>query len=213
MAYHTPVQQEKHFDDKRYQEIVHNSRYKYELIRPKGMSLMDYIYQLLGRFLEWFFGKFKNTAGVGKTAFYAIAIIIIAVALYFILKAQRSNVVSFGQFDKQNNPSFIIEDIKGINFQEKIKEAMDKKWYQQVVRLYYLYCLQVLDNMGSIKYSKHKTNHDYLYEIGNLEVKESFLFLTNFFEFAWYGKAHVEEWDINIIEQQFLTIQRHNRQS
>ena len=71
----------------------------------------------------------------------------------------------------------------------KAEEAND---YRLAIRLHYLKSLRLLDTLGKIIWRSGKTNHDYLLEIKDTELKEEFDNLSYIYEYSWYGQFEIE---------------------
>ncbi|MEL7147196.1 MAG: hypothetical protein AAFO69_12555, partial [Bacteroidota bacterium] len=99
--------------------------------------------------------------------------------------------------DKKNTFSpdsgAIIEDIKGTDFESKIRAAYENKNYREVVRFYYLFSLNKLDAAEIIRWKKGKTNYEYLYEVENDKIRTHFSSLNYYFEYAVYGEFEITE--------------------
>ena len=127
------------------------------------------------------------TSSILKIVFYALAIGIIGYILFLIIK----NIprTSKGKISKADLPdhSAPVEDIKELEIDRLLREALASGNYRLVIRIYFLGLLQKLDEDGFIVWKKDKTNRDYLSELFQkahyLEVKS----LTVAYEQVWYG--------------------------
>jgi len=102
------------------------------------------------------------------------------------------------------------ENIHEMDFDKLIEDALMKKDYRGGVRLVFLYSLKMLSDKNLIHWDQGKTNHDYLDELKQDELRGGFNDLNLYFEYAWYGNftinaetfAHVQQifsvWKANL---------------
>lgn len=118
----------------------------------------------------------------------------------------RTEFVTFlrGQH-KQSEFSFIDveEDIKGIDFDNRIAKAYDEKNYRLAIRWQYLKQLNNLNDKNLISYQSHKTNIDYGKELAQSNFKEGFLDISRVYDFVWYGEYGVTEEDYAKLSEKF----------
>jgi hypothetical protein len=79
------------------------------------------------------------------------------------------------------------EDVTGIDWEHRIREAMETGDFRLSIRYSYMHLLQLLNVTGLIAYRNGKTNYQYLSEIDNPDIKKMFRSLTIRYEYAWYG--------------------------
>lgn len=133
--------------------------------------------------------------GPWRIVFLIIIGLVIAYAVVKILGIDPT----FGMFYKnrknnfQKNKGAIIEDISGTDFEAAIKKAYANENYKEVVRYYYLFALNKLDEAEIIRWKKGKTNYEYLYEVQDSAMRENFSSLNYYFEYAIYGEFEVTE--------------------
>lgn len=80
-----------------------------------------------------------------------------------------------------------------MDFEKLIREALEKKEYRYGVRLTFLYALKLLSDKQHVDWRPGKTNHDYLEELNEGELKTGFNELSFYFDYAWYGEFAVNE--------------------
>ena len=85
------------------------------------------------------------------------------------------------------------EIIKNQNIQLLIDQALKDKNYRLAVRYYYLLTLQQLSGKELIDWQVQKTNHEYIYEIKNTQLRGQFVRLTDIYDYIWYGNFEVDE--------------------
>ena len=100
------------------------------------------------------------------------------------------------------------EHIHTLDFEKEITQARDQKQWRLLIRLQYLWALKKLADHDFIKVARGKTNHDYLYEVGDKNFRESLNSLIHIFEYTWYGNFEVSAAVLHEAERQFETFTR-----
>lgn len=125
--------------------------------------------------------------------YYGLMIVAILLIIRGLIKADRRGLL----FGKVNSNEIKIietdEDISKIDFDELIANALDGKQYKLAVRYLYLKSLKMLSEKDIIELRNNKTNYQYLNEIKNSQIADSFRVTTNRFEWIWYGDFPVDE--------------------
>ncbi|POY39015.1 hypothetical protein C3K47_00505 [Solitalea longa] len=167
-----------------------------------------------GKFLRWI-GKWldKLFGGLGYDNFwqYVFITIIILVAVWVILKLAGVRFTDLFQRKKVNVDlpyETVNEDVRKMDFDQLIGEALDRKNYRLAVRLYYLKALKQLDESGLIAWKPEKTNSCYMNELSSSHLKTDFQQMTMSFEYVWYGEFSLGEHDFNSIRGTFLAFQK-----
>lgn len=94
-------------------------------------------------------------------------------------------------------------DIRAIDFDAQIEEALSERAYRRAVRLYYLKALQRLAERELIDWQPDKTNHHYLDELKAVQLRQSFAHMTRLFEYIWYGDFPLDEAAFNDAHRTF----------
>ncbi len=89
-----------------------------------------------------------------------------------------------------------------------LREALEQKNYPLAIRLYFLQIIKDLSQNGSIRWSKEKTNRDYLREMKPHPLSAPFQKTTTTFEQVWYGNAPVTQSDFEHLEPEFKELLR-----
>lgn len=129
------------------------------------------------------------------------SIIFLLFLLLTIVKTQLYTV--FYSEKAVNTPDFKLPSMEdqNIDFDQTIRSYIDQKQYRQAIRWLYLKIFNQLKNKEYIRFSKEKTNVDYLRDLGNSDLKSGFLLVTNLYNRIWYG-------DVEITEDQFLRFEK-----
>ncbi len=87
----------------------------------------------------------------------------------------------------------VSDDIREIDFDRLIDEAVAACQYRRAVRLLYLKTLKTLAARHLIDWQRDKTNHEYIDELRTPALRRPFAVLTTLFEYVWYGDFPVDE--------------------
>jgi hypothetical protein len=125
---------------------------------------------------------------------YAAAFGIIAYILYLILQnASWKSNPKIRKVDLQNDVSSPVLEIKELEIDRLLREAMAATNYRLAIRICYLGLLKKLDEDGFIIWKKDKTNRDYLTELYlKARYYEEVRQLTSVYELVWYGDHDLE---------------------
>ena len=92
------------------------------------------------------------------------------------------------------------EDLDQNKIDEKIRNAILQGNYREAVRYHYIKTLQVLGEKGWIQLHAQATNYEYVLQMNKHSFADKFYYLTNAFEYVWYG-------EFNLSENQFALVQ------
>ena len=87
-----------------------------------------------------------------------------------------------------------------------LREALEKSDYPLAVRIYYLQIIKSLSEKNAIKWSREKTNRDYLRETREYRLGESFRVATRAYERVWYGNQTLSATDYARLEPEFKNL-------
>lgn len=157
---------------------------------------------ILGQFLDWFFNLLGESLGfelspdTREVITYIVLGLCVCLAAYFILRFilnEKSSSV-FTKKAKALSPlNLVDEHIENFDFQKHIQEALALGNYRLAIRFQYLEVLKICSGKEYIDWHFDKTNSDYIREIENPELKESFQLVSGIYEYAWYGKVNFTE--------------------
>lgn len=157
-----------------------------------GLSLWDRFRIWLNGVLNRLFYMGTNTP-IGKIIVY---ILIGAIIIYAILKLMRADVRKsfYAEADSPSAPYEIHkENIHEMDFESLIKTSIDAGEFKKAIRLIYLYALKNLSDQHLIEWQPGKTNHDYLLELKEENIRKGFGSLSFYFEYAWYGDFEISK--------------------
>jgi len=151
---------------------------------------------LWARFLRWLVDQisrfFRNTtaARIGEGLLYALGLTVVSALILALLR-----VNGFRMFFKGNDaippPETLEENIHEMDFEKLILDATAKNDFRIATRLIFLYSLKILSDRQLIQWNPGKTNHDYVQEIRQGDLKDGFAELSFYFGYAWYGNFTV----------------------
>ena len=150
----------------------------------------------IGTFLEWAFGS---------AAVRALMYIILGVVLIFVIYKIIVNNSLFYTASKKslNKTDTDIDEIEDENLDEKTQAAIAAKDYRKAVRYLYFKSLRLLDQKGWIRYHAQATNYDYINQVSRYPVAQDFNFLTQVYDYVWYGGFDLTEEQFGIVNANF----------
>jgi hypothetical protein len=154
---------------------------------------------------RWIFEKLFGIETEDVRNVIYIMIFIIAV-FFIILFLYKSGNIPF--LIRSNNVNKLIihgEEISNIDFENEIQKCIENKDFKRAVRLHFLLILTILSSKKIIILRQDKTNHDYLNEISEFEIRKSFSTTSTVFEFIQYGDFVIDGNLFYQIEPEFIT--------
>lgn len=133
--------------------------------------------------------NFKGANGF----FWVLAVLFIGFIIYkvfiqsgFFSQMKKSKNV-FNEMEQE-------EDLKETHtYDTYILEAEQTGKFNLATRYWYLKTLKNLKDTDRIQYSPDKTNQEYIFELSNSPLQESFRQLTRNYEYVWYGEFFLPE--------------------
>jgi hypothetical protein len=95
------------------------------------------------------------------------------------------------------------EDLDVDELQQKIREAIGNRKYRMAIRYSYLFTLRRLDEKGWIRLDARSTNHDYVKQMKERDPHGTFAWLTNVYDYVWYGEFELNEEQFNLVYKDF----------
>lgn len=148
------------------------------------------------------------TSPILTTVVYAVAIGIISYILFLIVKnASLKQKDKKGTQTNLQDDSTPVENIKELEVDRLLREALTSGNYRLAIRICFLGLLKKLDEDGLIVWKKDKTNRDYLSELYSKsryfnEVKT----VTLAYEQVWYGDHDLHQHSYENIISAFKNI-------
>lgn len=88
----------------------------------------------------------------------------------------------------------------------EIENAIQRREYRLATRLLFLDLLQLMAGKGYLHLMQEKTNYQYLNEIKDDGIKDSFATCLMHYEYTWYGEFMPNEKQFHSIHQSFVTL-------
>jgi len=164
----------------------------------------------LGRFLDWLFGDSTGGDGDSETFLTIWRILVwlfilggIGVVIWLLMRSEFSGFIKGKTQQTKFNFSDVDEDITGINFAERIRQALADNDHRLAIRWQYLKQLYLLNERKLISWQSYKTNIDYARELSKSELREGFNNISRDYEYVWYGKYEITAQKYQELEQHF----------
>ncbi|HEY3403038.1 MAG TPA: DUF4129 domain-containing protein [Ohtaekwangia sp.] len=138
-----------------------------------------------------------------KLIFYILGIAAIVLITMMLLKVNAFKVFYSGQGANPVKHNVIEENIHEMDFEKLIQQARDQNDYRRAVRLVFLFSLKMLSDKHLIHWEQGKTNHDYVAELKETELKTGLNELSFYFDYAWYGNFTISAETFGKVETVF----------
>ena len=131
----------------------------------------------------------RYSANFWKTIFIVIAIILVALLIYYFFVRQGPlNYSPAEDYDGDWDPTQVASD----ELVDKLDVALKDQNYRLCVRIYYTMILKELVNKNLIHWERKKTNQHYILELGDGTNRKQFEEVVRIFELVWYGDYAVK---------------------
>ena len=148
-------------------------------------------------------------SAIAKYFFYMLVLGIVGYILFLIIRNTR--IKRSGKKLTKSNPAEAItdvEDIKELEVDRLLREALSTGNYRLAVRIYFLGLLQKLDEDGLIRWKKDKTNRDYLTELFSNDYFDDVRRLTMAYELVWYGDHNLSIASYELLISDFKAVEQ-----
>lgn len=134
------------------------------------------------------------TAGLGKILMI-LAIVLLAALIgygvYRMLQQPRNRRID--RDGVQITLDNLEDHLHETDLERFLREALAARDFPLAIRLYYLQIIKSLSTRNYIRWSREKTNREYLQEMRQHTLYEPFRGATRTFERVWYGNAPLDE--------------------
>jgi hypothetical protein len=148
-----------------------------------------------------------NTQWLGQIL-QVLAIILLAglvvFGLYRMLRQPRNRRIS--KEGVEITLDNIEEHIHETDLERFLREALQQQNYSLAIRLYYLQLIKNLSSKNLLRWSREKTNRDYLREMEHHRLYDPFRSATRVFERVWYGNTPIDAGEYARLEPQFKSL-------
>ena len=160
-----------------------------------------------------------NSALIGGILKFVIIALGIGLIVFILVKVLSTDSI-FAKKDKNISGKTAIYDLEEIeeNLLEteldgSIQKAIQDGNFALAIRLYYLSIIRELSLAKALDWKKEKTNFQYLRELRNHPLKDSFKNATNIFERIWYGEEELPADRFRAIAPEFEQLLKASRKS
>ncbi len=185
-------------DEVAIEDFKNDPDYNYVEIEPEDnwlSRLRRKLSDIWNSFLRWLTGGEEATGILGillRLLPYLLGAGLLALLIYVFLKIDNARAI----IHPNHKDVFIGDDEEIMNSQDiqsLIDTALKEGNYRLAIRYYYLLTLQKLSGKELIDWQVQKTNHEYIYEIKNTQLRGQFMRLTDIYDYIWYGNFEVDE--------------------
>jgi hypothetical protein len=165
---------------------------------------------LFGRFIRYLKSRYRSVDSffnamptIFKVIFWGFALF----CLYLVVSKTKLYRV-FYSIQEIEQPEFSLAPLHeaDMNFDSGIRELAEQQQHRAAIRLLYLKLIASLKGKGLIRYSKNKTNFDYLNELEDPDLKSGFIAVTRIFNQVWYGDLELDTDQYTLAEKCFQTV-------
>jgi hypothetical protein len=190
------------FDEEGVASLQNDATMKYQVRRTAAESLWDRFKAWLLQLMQYAF-EGALTTNWGRVIMWVVGLLLVTGLILMLLKVNAFRIIFGGH--QQTASKDLHEDIKTMDFERLIQEAIVQQDYRLGVRLVFLHALRMLSDRDLIQWTPGKTNHDYLHELSNSELKPGFDQLNFYFEYAWYGHFNISARIFGEVQSTFST--------
>lgn len=140
------------------------------------------------------FLKTVFNATVFKVLLFGMVGFILLFILYYIFTNSEFNYFRSRRRKKTEVENIGWENVTQFSAWEKaVQEAEAIPDYRMAIQILYLQTLRSLNDKNIISYEIEKTNWEYVAELRETKYEKSFMQLTTYFDYIWYGHFTVNE--------------------
>ena len=163
-------------------------------------------------------GPSADLSGLGPIAKAIMWVVMIGIVAFVLVQLFQVNWKGLAK--KKSDKAKVIadkeipieEDVTKMEFEDLVQKAIDAGNFRVAVRLLYLRALKQLTEQSLINWHREKTNHDYIREIKDKNLRPGFSDVTLIFEYIWYGEFPVNKDDFNLARASFIRFEQTLRQ-
>jgi len=179
------------------QDFVEAYKSQKEFIYTQPPIKTNFIDQIWGFLIR----KFKSWSVLVDAMPWIIKVLVWGCALFlffFLIVKLKLYKIFYSEKDIHSpEHNFLSTDDQIIDYDNVIRLHAQQKMFRLAIRFLYLQLIHTLRSKEYIRYSKEKTNFDYLHDLSNEEIRYRFLTITSIYNHVWYG-------DVEIAEDQYL---------
>lgn len=142
-----------------------------------------------------------------RVIFYILLTAFIIFVLYRIIVVNDLFIFYSSKKNKKVFEETGLTELDPEVIDQKIQEAINQKKYNAAVRFLYLKTLYILDDKRAIQFHAQATNNEYLSQMSKHKMNQEFRFLTQVYEYVWYGKFELSEQQFSLVHHNFKNFQ------
>ena len=179
------------FDQLSLDEYLLNDDFIYEKDIVAKEGFWDRVKRM---FLEYIRKNFKGEISVASKIFnYLLAGLAIFIILYYLLSIKNINLFRKKNVVNRKLDHTILNELEEEDLLELLEQAKKDRNLEMIVRLEYLLILKDMTAKEIVEWQSYKTNLDYYFELEDLELKDLFTKVVDWFEYSWYGDFQLDE--------------------
>jgi hypothetical protein len=156
-------------------------------------------------FWDYFFDFFESRTI--RVIFYLSVVALAIFVLYRVIVLNNLFIFYSSKKHKQVLEQVESRELDRSVIDQKIREAIGNKEYNGAVRYLYLKTLYTLNDHNLIRYHADATNSEYISQMKEHKKIREFRFLTQVYEYVWYGKFEINEEQFALVYDSFQNFQ------
>lgn len=175
------------------QERYSDSDFNYDINDTGGINLIQILFRKLFGWLGDIFGiniDFINYQILEIIIYSLLAIGALYLLIKFLMESPPSSI--FRNEEKEiEDFNYIQENVSDVDFEKLISSSLKNKNYRLATRFLYLKTLKILSKNGIIEWHYDKTNSDYINEITDETIRNTFKRISYIYDYVWYGEFDI----------------------
>ena len=156
-------------------------------------------------FWDYVYGFFASD--LVKLIFYVIVGALILFVFYRIIVVNDLFIFYASRKKRLQGEEPAPAGIDRAAIDKKIQDAIDARDYNSAVRYLYLKTLYTLNDKKWIQFHSEATNLEYLNQMSQHKRSKEFGYLTQVYEYVWYGKFEINEQQFAFVHNNFKSFQ------
>jgi hypothetical protein len=149
---------------------------------------------------------FFTSAGL-RIVFYSLLVCLAIFVLYRVVVVNNLFGVNSSKKPRLPTEEPEVVDLSREVIDDRIQEAIDKKDFQVAIRYLFIKTLFALNERNWIQFHPEATNNQYLDQMKTHPQNKDFRFLTQVYEYVWYGKFQITEKQFSLVHSSFKNFQ------
>jgi hypothetical protein len=193
--------------DAKLAEYQQDKAFNYTQDLPESESLISQVYSWLMSILGDLLSN-ETTSNIVVIIAYLLFLGILFMLVNQYMKGNLSSMIT--NTNKTNSLQISAEqtDLSDDKLDQLIQQAVAEQRFADAICHLYRHTLRQLAASDYITWTKDKTNHDYLYELQSEQMKSLFRDVTYYYEYAEYGRFHIDETLFKAAQQQFQKLNK-----